>query len=467
MAKMKVHVNPVTGQMGKCTATVRGCKFAEDGAVPPHFDNFDDARVHSEKLMADRYEKQSVVKKPGFSNYVAKDFDEAAGSPVKIANFNMSLNKAGIDDALLVARDVNDLDGLAYNPNITDKQLDTMLVTKGYRGRFASDLARTDNERYLEAVYHSDNHNLRKGLFENKNFPLDRLHEMTKKHSDMKYGAKIIKQLNDAGFDTSHLSGGKKNSNDAVSVPDSPSDVSRDFMGKNPYDDNKSRAKRVSYQVAQLAASMVDEDREFFDNYGGKPMYKKNLESGEVLKRGPGAQSNFAMNVAKEMLRQSPIKGVDKVKVENSLRLAAEFNTRGDEHSKIMAANHTTTALMNIQNYTYKANMKRSLEDRTSASALKHGKFTSTDVDSIISDSGGVDKFVKNNVSYNMRFGPLVGTKPVKEFATVLKSNGDEIKFYSVTPKSVEFIFNGNVFKVRKGKSGHWGKAVKVDGANG
>lgn len=57
MAKaFKYHYNPKTGMPGPCKATVRDCKFAQDGEVPPHYGSPSEARAAYEQAQAEKGE---------------------------------------------------------------------------------------------------------------------------------------------------------------------------------------------------------------------------------------------------------------------------------------------------------------------------------------------------------------------------------------------------------------------------
>ena len=48
---MPYHVNPKTSRANLCEATIRSCKYVENGVIPPHFDTKDEAKEwHLAKL---------------------------------------------------------------------------------------------------------------------------------------------------------------------------------------------------------------------------------------------------------------------------------------------------------------------------------------------------------------------------------------------------------------------------------
>lgn len=47
----KYHINPETGRPNKCSATIRGCKFAVGNEIPEHYDSKEEARKGYEKKM--------------------------------------------------------------------------------------------------------------------------------------------------------------------------------------------------------------------------------------------------------------------------------------------------------------------------------------------------------------------------------------------------------------------------------
>lgn len=59
---VKYHVNPETGRPNQCKATVKSCKYAVGGEIPPHFDTKDAAKEHGEKILKNKYGVQSVRK---------------------------------------------------------------------------------------------------------------------------------------------------------------------------------------------------------------------------------------------------------------------------------------------------------------------------------------------------------------------------------------------------------------------
>lgn len=47
----KYHINPETGRPNQCTATVRGCKYAQGDLIPEHYDSKEEAQGAYEKKM--------------------------------------------------------------------------------------------------------------------------------------------------------------------------------------------------------------------------------------------------------------------------------------------------------------------------------------------------------------------------------------------------------------------------------
>lgn len=61
MAKLqKLHVNPETGNIGKCEATVKDCQFAESN----HYENVQEATLAAEKIVEDIVKRDGKLKKP-------------------------------------------------------------------------------------------------------------------------------------------------------------------------------------------------------------------------------------------------------------------------------------------------------------------------------------------------------------------------------------------------------------------
>lgn len=45
----KYHINPETGRPNQCTATVRGCAYAQGDLIPEHYDSKEEAQLAYEK----------------------------------------------------------------------------------------------------------------------------------------------------------------------------------------------------------------------------------------------------------------------------------------------------------------------------------------------------------------------------------------------------------------------------------
>lgn len=61
MAKLqKLHVNPETGNIGKCEATVKECQYGESN----HYDDVQDATLAAEKIVEDIVQRDGQLKKP-------------------------------------------------------------------------------------------------------------------------------------------------------------------------------------------------------------------------------------------------------------------------------------------------------------------------------------------------------------------------------------------------------------------
>lgn len=59
---MKYHVNPESGKVGQCSATIK-CKFAKDGQIPKHFDGKDEAKKAVENVLSREFgNTQSLTK---------------------------------------------------------------------------------------------------------------------------------------------------------------------------------------------------------------------------------------------------------------------------------------------------------------------------------------------------------------------------------------------------------------------
>ena len=65
MAKAaKYHINPETGRPNQCTATVRGCKYAQGDLIPEHYDSKEEAQLAYEKKMNEEQGQTKALKKP-------------------------------------------------------------------------------------------------------------------------------------------------------------------------------------------------------------------------------------------------------------------------------------------------------------------------------------------------------------------------------------------------------------------
>lgn len=63
-AKKKYHINPETGRPNQCTATVRGCKYAQGDLIPEHYDTKEEAQAAYEKKMSEEQGQTKALKKP-------------------------------------------------------------------------------------------------------------------------------------------------------------------------------------------------------------------------------------------------------------------------------------------------------------------------------------------------------------------------------------------------------------------
>ena len=61
--KIKYHINPETGDVNQCSATIRDCAYAVNGQVPVHYDDEKDARKASEEILAKKYGLNVLKKK--------------------------------------------------------------------------------------------------------------------------------------------------------------------------------------------------------------------------------------------------------------------------------------------------------------------------------------------------------------------------------------------------------------------
>lgn len=62
-AKNKYHINPATGRPNQCTATVRGCKYAQGDLIPEHYDTKEEAQAAYEKKMSEEQGQTKALKK--------------------------------------------------------------------------------------------------------------------------------------------------------------------------------------------------------------------------------------------------------------------------------------------------------------------------------------------------------------------------------------------------------------------
>lgn len=51
---IKYHINPETGRANQCTATVKSCKYAQNGEIPQHYDSKEEAKLAYEKDNANK-----------------------------------------------------------------------------------------------------------------------------------------------------------------------------------------------------------------------------------------------------------------------------------------------------------------------------------------------------------------------------------------------------------------------------
>lgn len=88
MSSRKYHISPETGRPNQCTATVRGCKYSENGEIPDHYETKEEAReAYAKKMDAEvgavkSFKKDSrgrvnIPEFPSFNSATAEptDFD--------------------------------------------------------------------------------------------------------------------------------------------------------------------------------------------------------------------------------------------------------------------------------------------------------------------------------------------------------------------------------------------------------
>lgn len=72
---MKYHVNPESGKVGQCSATIK-CKFAKDGQIPKHFDGKEEAKEAVEKVLSREFgSTQSLTKNPTPQRGITEGWD--------------------------------------------------------------------------------------------------------------------------------------------------------------------------------------------------------------------------------------------------------------------------------------------------------------------------------------------------------------------------------------------------------
>lgn len=64
----KYHINPETGRIGRCSASVRDCIFAVDGHVTQHYDSEEADRAAYEKTCSTSFGDTKSLRKPVMSD---------------------------------------------------------------------------------------------------------------------------------------------------------------------------------------------------------------------------------------------------------------------------------------------------------------------------------------------------------------------------------------------------------------
>lgn len=89
MSSRKYHISPETGRPNLCTATVKGCKYAENGQEPEHYATKEEAREAYSKKMESEVGVVQSFKKSSNDKVVVQGFpkfDSTTADPVEFDN---------------------------------------------------------------------------------------------------------------------------------------------------------------------------------------------------------------------------------------------------------------------------------------------------------------------------------------------------------------------------------------------
>lgn len=142
----KFHFNPNTGKVGRCSASVRDCAFADDSGVPEHYDSEGAARAAYEK--SQEANTFSTVSKDGNN-------DDSAGSSSSdpfgfIDDNNTAVEKTS--DVIIIDEDELvpvDKEIEKYVPSMSDKKSDA-IVKKSQE--FVANIANADDPSKKEML---------------------------------------------------------------------------------------------------------------------------------------------------------------------------------------------------------------------------------------------------------------------------------------------------------------------------
>lgn len=161
----KYHISPETGRPNQCTATVRGCKYAENGEMPEHYDSKEDARKGYESQMKDQTLAPQTKKPVEETTETGQDFEEPVEGKVKytitedniekalnlVDRANNRLEKAGISDRfeyeMTEYEQKETVDGFTITRTYYDLEINTPVISyenEGKKHTFEAVMAREE-----------------------------------------------------------------------------------------------------------------------------------------------------------------------------------------------------------------------------------------------------------------------------------------------------------------------------------
>lgn len=284
---IRYHINPETGKPGRCTATVRGCKYVTDsGEMPPHYGSKEDARKAYEQQASSEYENipslnkvVKEVKTPADYNYLYEPLKIEKMNSEKIGLMlqNLKAGNGGYDSSV---------EAVIKNPNSTKEHYQT--IANNLKGNDFYLIARkTDSQEFIDATLDSSRSHNRNMMFDNPNVPPEKLYAMTKKFSDAKYSKNRIKLLKDKGYDMSHIDQSESQPK-KKSVPSSLPKRNKhaDMIRRGTLNINKStidRAKQFQNNTGKKSITGNDVDN-FIEQNGGVDSFINKYATYETTK---------------------------------------------------------------------------------------------------------------------------------------------------------------------------------------